>query len=549
MDLSENEKLGLGKSSGDHSSYHAPTIPSEWRFSGDLPNPSFNLVPAENSMAACRGTAVESSCCPSVSMSESFCPDIWDSNNLISHNLAFKQVKSSSEASGMRDIISGSSSAAPPFAMGWTPSASSSMKAVGAFAQSAMGMIPQSLVQFPADSGFIERAARLSCFGSMMNSFGMSGSMPPYSKGAGGMVQASEILPPAPPTQNNDVGVSEFGKNDLVPSSEGDTTKKVEQKMAHLLMSPVSRSTEEGKQRVGSSSIDSDGAEVSGRGQEESLHLDNAVNQPSAKGLSTKKRKRPAQGAEPTQTKSSSQMAIDGGNENPENRPKVEPTQTANTGKHHGKQPKDNSQGSDAPKEEYIHVRARRGQATNSHSLAERVRREKISERMKFLQDLVPGCSKVTGKAVMLDEIINYVQSLQRQVEFLSMKLATVNPRLDFNMEALLSKDIFQSRGGPSSAVAYMPDMNMVHSHMHQNQQGLVQAGVPGIASPSDSLRAVNSHLTSVGGYKEPPSQIPNAWEDDLHNVVPLSFSTGGPISNQEMNDSSLPPCHMKAEL
>lgn len=36
---------------------------------------------------------------------------------------------------------------------------------------------------------------------------------------------------------------------------------------------------------------------------------------------------------------------------------------------------------------------------------------------MKFLQDLVPGCTKVTGKAVMLDEIINYVQSLQRQVE------------------------------------------------------------------------------------------------------------------------------------
>ena len=68
-------------------------------------------------------------------------------------------------------------------------------------------------------------------------------------------------------------------------------------------------------------------------------------------------------------------------------------------------------------KQDYIHVRARRGQATDSHSLAERVRREKISERMKFLQDLVPGCKKVTGKAVMLDEIINYVQSLQRQVE------------------------------------------------------------------------------------------------------------------------------------
>jgi hypothetical protein len=94
------------------------------------------------------------------------------------------------------------------------------------------------------------------------------------------------------------------------------------------------------------------------------------------------------------------------------------------------------------PPKDYVHVRARRGQATDSHSLAERVRRERISQRMKVLQDLVPGCNKVIGKALMLDEIINYVQSLQRQVEFLSMKLATVNP-LDFsNLPTLLQKDV-----------------------------------------------------------------------------------------------------------
>ncbi|CAL9055278.1 unnamed protein product [Musa banksii] len=84
----------------------------------------------------------------------------------------------------------------------------------------------------------------------------------------------------------------------------------------------------------------------------------------------------------------------------------------------------------------YIHVRARRGEATDSHSLAERVRREKISERMKVLQSLVPGCEKVTGKALMLDEIINYVQSLQNQVEFLSMKLASLNPMLYFDADS-----------------------------------------------------------------------------------------------------------------
>nr|QOJ43681.1 bHLH transcription factor [Dracaena cambodiana] len=87
------------------------------------------------------------------------------------------------------------------------------------------------------------------------------------------------------------------------------------------------------------------------------------------------------------------------------------------------------------PPSGYIHVRARRGQATDSHSLAERVRRERISERMKKLQGLVPGCDKVIGKALVLDEIINYVQSLQNQVEFLSMKLASVNPILyDFGV-------------------------------------------------------------------------------------------------------------------
>ncbi|KAL5976706.1 hypothetical protein ACLOJK_021039 [Asimina triloba] len=129
-----------------------------------------------------------------------------------------------------------------------------------------------------------------------------------------------------------------------------------------------------------------------------------------------------------------------------------------------------NAQPSEAPKQDYIHVRARRGQATDSHSLAERIlkqdqlvslaqlklspgvlgekktellhaRREKISERMKILQDLVPGCNKVIGKALVLDEIINYIQSLQRQVEFLSMKLEAVNSRMNTSMDVFPAKD------------------------------------------------------------------------------------------------------------
>ncbi|WZZ90012.1 hypothetical protein YC2023_118591 [Brassica napus] len=116
-------------------------------------------------------------------------------------------------------------------------------------------------------------------------------------------------------------------------------------------------------------------------------------------------------------------------------------------------------------------VRARRGQATDPHSIAERVylhysltspslmlscvdlivwafvqlRRERIAERMKSLQELVPNTNKVhntflfcinnscldlrnnpywlmqTDKASMLDEIIEYVRFLQLQVKVLSV--------------------------------------------------------------------------------------------------------------------------------
>ncbi|XP_047325404.1 transcription factor bHLH63-like isoform X1 [Impatiens glandulifera] len=113
----------------------------------------------------------------------------------------------------------------------------------------------------------------------------------------------------------------------------------------------------------------------------------------------------------------------------------------------------------DTSKTDYIHVRARRGQATDSHSLAERVRREKISERMRYLQDLVPGCNKITGKAGMLDEIINYVQSLQRQIEFLSMKLAAVNPTLDANFDNFLSKEVFQMSNSNFPTIGMIPEI------------------------------------------------------------------------------------------
>ncbi|EPS66593.1 hypothetical protein M569_08184, partial [Genlisea aurea] len=113
---------------------------------------------------------------------------------------------------------------------------------------------------------------------------------------------------------------------------------------------------------------------------------------------------------------------------------------------------KSGSNGGSSEKLPYVHVRARRGQATGNHSLAERARREKINARMKLLQELVPGCNKISGTALVLDGIINHVQDLQRQVEFLSMRLAAVDPRIDFNLDHLIAAEsavaIDSSNGG-----------------------------------------------------------------------------------------------------
>ncbi|VAI83550.1 unnamed protein product [Triticum turgidum subsp. durum] len=101
-------------------------------------------------------------------------------------------------------------------------------------------------------------------------------------------------------------------------------------------------------------------------------------------------------------------------------------------------------------------VRARRGQATDPHSIAERLRRERIAERMKSLQELVPNANK-TDKASMLDEIIDYVKFLQLQVKVLSMSrlggAAGMAP-LVASMSSEAKSSAKSSNGGGNSAAA-----------------------------------------------------------------------------------------------
>ncbi|PAN23307.1 hypothetical protein PAHAL_4G082800 [Panicum hallii] len=214
---------------------------------------------------------------------------------------------------------------------------------------------------------------------------------------------------------------------------------------------------------------------------------------------------------------------------------KADPADRASKGKaaKKGKTAEEKPAGGDGEDEKpaYVHVRARRGQATDSHSLAERARREKINARMELLKELVPGCSKVSGTALVLDEIINHVQSLQRQVEYLSMRLAAVNPRVDFGgLDSFLTTECGRIAGlncknGIDLEQVTWPEMgvhgarhlmqlqqqfwhgDLAHQHQAVSQWEKRGDGNPPVFS-SSSPSLFGYDLTSSGAQQPPASKL-----------------------------------------
>ncbi|KAL5987492.1 hypothetical protein ACLOJK_035240 [Asimina triloba] len=331
--------------------------------------------------------------------------------------------------------------------------------------------LPQSLSPFPADSTFIERSARFSCFNSagnfgnmMMYPLGVSEPVAPCSNG--GSIQASQVLSSANASKATSLLQSLRKESHLVEADDGASPVADHWPTEG---SPVGRGQggdlgSMDEVTLGIEASNNDEAPFSAGREAEAKISDDPLGDASAKRLAANKRKRGSGLLESDQGVQLS--SIKTAKENTEATTKGEQNLNSTASKFNARQGKENSQNSDAPKEDYIHVRARRGQATNSHSLAERV----------------------TGKAVMLDEIINYVQSLQRQVEWTLVPELTIVLIADFHVS--------------------------VHLYL-------------------DAL------LTYETG---------NAWDEGLQNVVQMSFGMNAPLNVQELNGSLPPSAHMKVE-
>lgn len=395
-----------------------------------------------------------------------------------------------------------------------------------------------SVAEFTADPGFAERAAKFSCFGS----------------------------------RSFNGRISQLGQNNA-EMANGCNPLMGNGKLARVASSPLLKAV--GSQKGNKSTPLQDRSELTNSQEssvseqipsgEAGLKVSNELNSRKRKALSKGKAKQsasnpPANATKDAETDDNSNTKRIKPNEGEENENSSVKAEEEPKGSGDDIQNKANSKPPEPPKD-YIHVRARRGQATDSHSLAERVRREKISERMKLLQDLVPGCNKVTGKALMLDEIINYVQSLQRQVEFLSMKLASVNTRLDFNMDTLISKDMFQSSQplphpifplDSSAPAAIFSHQQQQNPPLHSNiSNGAVTHCSVDPLDTTGLCQNLNAQLPPLDGFTQNAHQYPTFCEDDLQTIVQMGYGQNPNLETflpQNFHGSNQ-VSHMKIEL
>ncbi|KAK4270169.1 hypothetical protein QN277_023248 [Acacia crassicarpa] len=394
-------------------------------------------------------------------------------------------------------------------------------------------VLNSNVAELSSDPGFAERAAKFSCFGS--RSFnGRTNQL--------GMNNGQLSLRSTPSMENEKLArVSSSPALKALGGSQTEVANSQEE-------STISEQAPNGENGVNVKSRKRKASSSKGNTRETSTSTN-----PTPKAIETNEDSNAKKRSKPNESE---------GNEN--GSVKVDEESKGGTTSNNGgdeKQTKSNSSKPPEPPKDYIHVRARRGQATDSHSLAERVRREKISERMKFLQDLVPGCNKVTGKALMLDEIINYVQSLQRQVEFLSMKLASVNTRLDFNIDNLIPKDMLQSSNTlahplfplDSSAQAFYGQHTQQNPGIHNNiLNGVMSHSTVDPLEAASLCQNMSMQLPPLNGFNEGGSQFPVAFcEDDLHTIVQMGIGQIGagksPSHSQNFNGSNQ-VTHLKVE-
>ncbi|KAL2491283.1 Transcription factor UNE10 [Abeliophyllum distichum] len=123
-------------------------------------------------------------------------------------------------------------------------------------------------------------------------------------------------------------------------------------------------------------------------------------------------------------------------------------------------------------------ISTKRSRAAAIHNQSERKRRDKINQRMKTLQKLVPNSSK-TDKASMLDEVIEYLKQLQAQVQMINR----INNMSSLMMPLAMQQQLqMSSMMGPMAGLGMAAMAGMGMGVMDLNTIG--RAGIPPFLPP-----------------------------------------------------------------
>ncbi|KAL6847089.1 hypothetical protein ACP4OV_022942 [Aristida adscensionis] len=164
---------------------------------------------------------------------------------------------------------------------------------------------------------------------------------------------------------------------------------------------------------------------------------------------------------------------------------------------------------------------AKRRRAAEVHNLSERRRRDRINEKMKALQELIPHCNK-TDKASMLDEAIEYLKSLQLQLQMMWM-------------------------GGGMAAAAAPVMYPAAGAHQYMHRMVAPPARLPFMAPPgmpSHMSVAADAYARCVAvDHLPPPSPMGMSFYQQQNPVAPPPPVVPGPAATAQTppSDSTLP--------